>query len=78
MASTDTLDDLDTSINYHHCDAWERTRDIISDVADNVAYPDFKRQFEAATVNNPEWKNRSRMTNSERANTWYYLSLTRQ
>ena len=68
MASTDTLDDLDTSINYYHRDAWERTRNIIGDVADNVAYSNFKRQFETAIVNNSKWKNRSRITNSKRVN----------
>ena len=45
---------------------------------DDIAYDAFKLEFERATVNNPERKNRSRLGQEERANIMHYLSLPRE
>jgi hypothetical protein len=46
-------------MNYDHPSANERTREIPGDLPDDIAYNAFKLEFERATVNNPERKNRS-------------------
>jgi hypothetical protein len=56
----------DDDMNYNDPSAQRRTRTILGDLPDHIAYDALRVEFEKAVLNNPKHKNKFRLSRDDR------------